>query len=51
MRNKTITNDSRLLSTVMMGTNIVQSFNFELTLTAFAFYRGWQYLVTSKVQH
>ncbi|MGR5001073.1 beta-ketoacyl synthase N-terminal-like domain-containing protein [Vibrio celticus] len=40
LRGKTITNDSRLLSTVMMGTNIVQSFSFELSTDGVPFYQG-----------
>lgn len=40
LRGKTITNDSRLLSTVMMGTNIVQSFSFELSTDGMPFYQG-----------
>ncbi|MCK6263538.1 3-hydroxyacyl-[acyl-carrier-protein] dehydratase FabA [Vibrio sp. ZSDE26] len=40
LRGKTITNDSRLLSTVMMGTNIVQSFSFELSTDGVPFYEG-----------
>ncbi|WP_261859215.1 hotdog fold thioesterase [Photobacterium sanguinicancri] len=40
LRGKTIVNDSRLLSTVMMGTNIVQSFSFELSTDGIPFYQG-----------
>ncbi|MGF1757275.1 3-hydroxyacyl-[acyl-carrier-protein] dehydratase FabA [Photobacterium sagamiensis] len=40
LRGKTIVNDSRLLSTVMMGTNIVQSFSFELSTDGVPFYEG-----------
>ncbi|MEZ8095639.1 beta-ketoacyl synthase N-terminal-like domain-containing protein [Photobacterium swingsii] len=40
LRGKTIVNDSRLLSTVMMGTNIVQSFSFELSTDGVPFYQG-----------
>ncbi|MDX1300805.1 beta-ketoacyl synthase N-terminal-like domain-containing protein [Photobacterium sp.] len=40
LRGKTIVNDSRLLSTVMMGTNIVQSFSFELSTDGIPFYEG-----------
>ncbi|MCG9696120.1 beta-ketoacyl synthase N-terminal-like domain-containing protein [Shewanella sp. Isolate11] len=40
LRGKTIVNDSRLLSTVMAGTNIIQSFSFELSTDGEPFYRG-----------
>ncbi|GIU13617.1 beta-ketoacyl synthase N-terminal-like domain-containing protein [Shewanella sp. MBTL60-007] len=40
LRGKTIRNDSRLLSTVMAGTNIIQSFSFELSTDGEPFYRG-----------
>ncbi|GIU16640.1 MULTISPECIES: beta-ketoacyl synthase N-terminal-like domain-containing protein [unclassified Shewanella] len=40
LRGKTIRNDSRLLSTVMAGTNIIQSFSFELSVDNEPFYRG-----------
>ncbi|MFC1235680.1 beta-ketoacyl synthase N-terminal-like domain-containing protein [Vibrio sp. F74] len=40
LRGKTIVNDSRLLSTVMMGTNIIQSFSFELSTDGIPFYVG-----------
>ncbi len=40
LRGKTIVNDSRLLSTVMMGTNIIQSFTFELSTDGIPFYEG-----------
>ncbi|QYJ96587.1 3-hydroxyacyl-[acyl-carrier-protein] dehydratase FabA [Shewanella alkalitolerans] len=40
LRGKTIVNDSRLLSTVMAGTNIIQSFSFELNTDGEPFYRG-----------
>ncbi|WP_064791952.1 eicosapentaenoate synthase subunit PfaC [Shewanella woodyi] len=40
LRGKTIKNDSRLLSTVMAGTNIIQSFSFELSTDGEPFYRG-----------
>lgn len=40
LRGKTIVNDSRLLSTVMAGTNIIQSFSFELSTEGEPFYRG-----------
>lgn len=40
LRGKTIVNDSRLLSTVMMGSNIIQSFSFELSTDGIPFYQG-----------
>ncbi|MEC4727111.1 3-hydroxyacyl-[acyl-carrier-protein] dehydratase FabA [Shewanella sp. D64] len=40
LRGKTIRNDSRLLSTVMAGTNIIQSFSFELSTDGIPFYEG-----------
>lgn len=40
LRGKTIRNDSRLLSTVMAGTNIIQSFSFELSTDGVPFYEG-----------
>lgn len=40
LRGKTIVNDSRLLSTVMAGTNIIQSFSFELSTDGVPFYEG-----------
>jgi 3-oxoacyl-(acyl-carrier-protein) synthase/3-hydroxymyristoyl/3-hydroxydecanoyl-(acyl carrier protein) dehydratase len=40
LRGKTIRNDSRLLSTVMAGTNIIQSFSFELSTDGQPFYEG-----------
>ncbi len=40
LRGKTIVNDSRLLSTVMAGSNIIQSFSFELSTDSEPFYRG-----------
>ncbi len=40
LRGKTISNDSRLLSTVMSGGNIIQSFTFELSTDGEPFYRG-----------
>ncbi|WP_283106891.1 hotdog fold thioesterase [Shewanella surugensis] len=40
LRGKTIVNDSRLLSTVIAGTNIIQSFTFELSCDNQAFFRG-----------
>ncbi|KIO37225.1 beta-ketoacyl synthase N-terminal-like domain-containing protein [Shewanella sp. cp20] len=40
LHGKTIVNDSRLLSTVMAGTNIIQSFSFELSTDGEPFYRG-----------
>jgi len=40
LRGKTIRNDSRLLSTVMAGTNIIQSFSFELSTDGEPFYEG-----------
>ncbi len=40
LRGKTIVNDSRLLSTVIAGSNIIQSFTFELSCDNQAFYVG-----------
>ena len=40
LRGKTITNDSHLLSTVISGSNIIQSFTFELRTDGEPFYRG-----------
>ena len=40
LRGKTISNDSRLLSTVISGSNIIQSFTFELSTDGQPFYRG-----------
>lgn len=40
LRGKTIVNDSRLLSTVIAGSNIIQSFTFELSCDNQAFYTG-----------
>ena len=40
LRGKTITNDSRLLSTVISGSNIIQNFTFELSTDGEPFYRG-----------
>ncbi len=40
LRGKTIVNDSKLLSTVMAGTNIIQSFSFELSTDGQPFYEG-----------
>ncbi|GGI73921.1 3-hydroxyacyl-[acyl-carrier-protein] dehydratase FabA [Shewanella gelidii] len=40
LRGKTIVNDSKLLSTVMAGTNIIQSFSFELSTDGEPFYLG-----------
>ncbi|WP_298775307.1 beta-ketoacyl synthase N-terminal-like domain-containing protein [uncultured Shewanella sp.] len=40
LRDKTIVNDSRLLSTVIAGSNIIQSFTFELSCDNQAFYVG-----------
>lgn len=40
LRGKTISNDSRLLSTVKAGTNIIQSFSFVLSADGEPFYEG-----------
>ncbi len=40
LRDKTIVNDSRLLSTVIAGSNIIQNFSFELSCDGEPFYRG-----------
>nr|WP_276312944.1 beta-ketoacyl synthase N-terminal-like domain-containing protein [Shewanella zhuhaiensis] len=40
LRGKTISNDSRLLSTVMSGTNIIQTFSFALAADGEPFYEG-----------
>ncbi|MBE8166903.1 MAG: 3-hydroxyacyl-[acyl-carrier-protein] dehydratase FabA, partial [Shewanella sp.] len=40
LRGKTIVNDSRLLSTVIAGSNIIQSFTFELSTDGEPFYSG-----------
>ncbi|MBM7071255.1 3-hydroxyacyl-[acyl-carrier-protein] dehydratase FabA [Shewanella sp. 202IG2-18] len=40
LRGKTITNDSRLLSTVISGSNIIQSFTFELSTDGKSFFKG-----------
>ncbi|QYJ80642.1 3-hydroxyacyl-[acyl-carrier-protein] dehydratase FabA [Shewanella acanthi] len=40
LRGKTIVNDSRLLSTVIAGSNIIQNFSFELSCDGEPFYRG-----------
>jgi 3-oxoacyl-(acyl-carrier-protein) synthase/3-hydroxymyristoyl/3-hydroxydecanoyl-(acyl carrier protein) dehydratase len=40
LRGKTIVNDSRLLSTVIAGSNIIQSFTFELSVDNEPFYTG-----------
>ncbi|WP_276529986.1 beta-ketoacyl synthase N-terminal-like domain-containing protein [Shewanella indica] len=40
LRGKTISNDSRLLSTVKAGTNIIQSFSFVLSADGEPFYKG-----------
>ncbi len=40
LRGKTIVNDSNLLSTVVAGTNIIQSFDFTLSTDNEPFYRG-----------
>ena len=40
LRGKTIVNDSNLLSTTIMGTNIVQSFDFTLSTDNEPFYQG-----------
>lgn len=40
LRGKTIINDSNLLSTTIMGTNIVQSFDFTLSTDNEPFYQG-----------
>ena len=40
LRGKTIVNDSRLLSTVIAGSNIIQSFTFELSVEGEPFYTG-----------
>ncbi|MBB1268181.1 beta-ketoacyl synthase N-terminal-like domain-containing protein [Shewanella sp. SR44-3] len=40
LRGKTIVNDSKLLSTVIAGSNIIQSFTFELSVDGEAFYTG-----------
>ncbi|PTA49690.1 3-hydroxyacyl-[acyl-carrier-protein] dehydratase FabA [Shewanella morhuae] len=40
LRGKTIVNDSRLLSTVIAGSNIIQNFSFELSCDGEPFYQG-----------
>lgn len=40
LRAKTIVNDSRLLSTVIAGSNIIQNFSFALSCDGEPFYRG-----------
>ena len=40
LRGKTIVNDSKLLSTVIAGSNIIQSFTFELSVDNEPFYTG-----------
>uniref|UniRef100_E6XR45 Multi-domain beta-ketoacyl synthase, PfaC n=1 Tax=Shewanella putrefaciens (strain 200) TaxID=399804 RepID=E6XR45_SHEP2 len=40
LRGKTIVNDSRLLSTVIAGSNIIQNFSFELSCDDEPFYQG-----------
>uniref|UniRef100_UPI00356A59A5 beta-hydroxydecanoyl-ACP dehydratase n=1 Tax=Shewanella sp. TaxID=50422 RepID=UPI00356A59A5 len=40
LRGKTISNDSRLLSTVMSGSNIIQTFSFALAADGEPFYEG-----------
>ena len=40
LRGKTIVNESKLLSTVIAGSNIIQSFTFELSVDGEAFYTG-----------
>ncbi|RJY18804.1 3-hydroxyacyl-[acyl-carrier-protein] dehydratase FabA [Parashewanella spongiae] len=40
LRGKTIVNDSKLLSTVVAGSNIIQNFTFELSTDGEVFYRG-----------
>ncbi|WP_246029065.1 beta-ketoacyl synthase N-terminal-like domain-containing protein [Parashewanella tropica] len=40
LRGKTIVNDSKLLSTVVAGSNIIQNFTFELSVDNEPFYRG-----------
>ncbi|MGB0894610.1 MAG: beta-ketoacyl synthase N-terminal-like domain-containing protein [Parashewanella sp.] len=40
LRGKTIVNESKLLSTVMSGSNIIQNFSFELSTNGEIFYRG-----------
>ncbi|PMG42192.1 beta-ketoacyl synthase N-terminal-like domain-containing protein [Shewanella sp. 10N.286.52.B9] len=40
LRGKTIVNDSKLLSTVIAGSNIIQSFTFELSVDGEPFYKG-----------
>lgn len=40
LRGKTIVNDSRLLSTVIAGSNIIQNFTFDLSVDGEPFYTG-----------
>ncbi|MCL1044194.1 3-hydroxyacyl-[acyl-carrier-protein] dehydratase FabA [Shewanella electrodiphila] len=40
LRGKTIVNDSKLLSTVIAGSNIIQSFTFDLSVDGEPFYKG-----------
>ncbi|WP_415837562.1 beta-ketoacyl synthase N-terminal-like domain-containing protein [Shewanella livingstonensis] len=40
LRGKTIVNDSKLLSTVIAGSNIIQYFSFDLSVDGEAFYSG-----------
>ncbi|MFC3187797.1 beta-ketoacyl synthase N-terminal-like domain-containing protein [Shewanella intestini] len=40
LRGKTIVNDSKLLSTVIAGSNIIQSFSFDLSVDGEPFYTG-----------